>query len=1033
MNIKNNLELNSKIFELEENPNDYLKDLSNYIPNLLNHLWENPQLVAIILNNSNIQDIKDHLASFIVNNFYENILLSNSVENNLMYVFALMLKEEINNLKNVNEPELFLNYDSPCHYLLNELIKKDNIRQYFKKILLNIIEKLEVYSSDKVFNLNLKNLQKFVEKKNENSENESENTFQKFYQSLKFNQGSNSKYSDKVRKNNSYNGKNKIDENENIEDTKIHLENEIHNLDKFTKKYVNNLTINDLKKMIIEKYDDNKNMKDYCTNQLINCGQNIINRDFYSNKSFMENLYCSPFSREILLLYKNDFLKIIEFIEQIFFNIKNTINSLPYSLKCLCKIISKLIINKFNDINIPQKIGFLSEFFFNHLLIPIFQNPGFGLLIDNMIISKNTLNNAKIIGEILSHLVSGKFFQNSEENSGFTPFNWYFLEKLPDIFDIFEELSKVNLPPFLDKLINNELDDNYYYNYFLENPDEDMYYRAICFNIYDIKVIINNMNNCKEKLFEYEDDIIFKKTFEKLNSESNQKLIEKIINNEKIKPKINKEQNENEQNKGKQKFQYFLISNLLINNRYKELFNIKFENKNRNNYSIKELKRFNSSKDKINNNIIRVKNFMISLLYYSRNFISSDFDPKKQKNTIDILYFLKDFNKNSNFNINDDIPLEWYINSLLEYLKVIPDEYSKNDFEKLYIEIESEIKISLKKIDFEIISSFFEKVKLAQRENNYLDIINRITNNLILNEKVQKIVEEEFIPFKLFFTYNNEKKEFYFTKSKMKEKDFKKKKAEKKIKKNYCKSIKSFTKKFPNLTLYEDNMVKDIFEIQTELNIPEKLIQYFYNVKDYLILNKKVSTNIDIELIIEKISDYVMNKIYKKIFPINKDKKDEEIEQKCKLLDWIQPKHFIQDKKNYIFDCFLKDAIYYFNKIEADTSPMKKMKSIKEIFNFIYKLVKFNGDKIKAGIDDLMPILNYALIKAKPERIYSNLKFIELYIGDLGSKEEGSQLTQLIALCDFICNIEANNLLGISKEEFALKCDIIRNLMINKY
>ena len=369
----------------------------------------------------------------------------------------------------------------------------------------------------------------------------------------------------------------------------------------------------------------------------------------------------------------------------------------------------------------------------------------------------------------------------------------------------------------------------------------------------------------------------------------------------------------------------------------------------------------------------------------------------------------------------------------MEYLKVIPDEYSKNDFEKLYIEIESEIKISLKKIDFEIISSFFEKVKLAQRENNYLDIINRITNNLILNEKVQKIVEEEFIPFKLFFTYNNEKKEFYFTKSKMKEKDFKKKKAEKKIKKNYCKSIKSFTKKFPNLTLYEDNMVKDIFEIQTELNIPEKLIQYFYNVKDYLILNKKVSTNIDIELIIEKISDYVMNKIYKKIFPINKDKKDEEIEQKCKLLDWIQPKHFIQDKKNYIFDCFLKDAIYYFNKIEADTSPMKKMKSIKEIFNFIYKLVKFNGDKIKAGIDDLMPILNYALIKAKPERIYSNLKFIELYIGDLGSKEEGSQLTQLIALCDFICNIEANNLLGISKEEFALKCDIIRNLMINKY
>ena len=193
-----------------------------------------------------------------------------------------------------------------------------------------------------------------------------------------------------------------------------------------------------------------------------------------------------------------------------------------------------------------------------------------------------------------------------------------------------------------------------------------------------------------------------------------------------------------------------------------------------------------------------------------------------------------------------------------------------------------------------------------------------------------------------------------------------------------------------------------------------------------MILNKKVSTSIDIEIIIKKISDYVMSKIYKKIFPIYNDTKDEEIEQKCKLLVWTKPRHFIQDQKYFIFDCFMKDAIYYFNKIEEDTSPMKKMQSIKEIFNFIYKLVKFNGENNnQTGIDDLMPILNYALIKAKPERMHSNLKFIDLYIGDLRSKAEGSQLIQLIALCDFICNIEANNLLGISKDEFNFKCDII--------
>ena len=49
-------------------------------------------------------------------------------------------------------------------------------------------------------------------------------------------------------------------------------------------------------------------------------------------------------------------------------------------------------------------------------------------------------------------------------------------------------------------------------------------------------------------------------------------------------------------------------------------------------------------------------------------------------------------------------------------------------------------------------------------------------------------------------------------------------------------------------------------------------------IKEYLITNKKVSTSIDMDLIIEKIYDYIMTKIYKKIFPSTKDKKDQIIE-----------------------------------------------------------------------------------------------------------------------------------------------------------
>ena len=108
---------------------------------------------------------------------------------------------------------------------------------------------------------------------------------------------------------------------EDSEEGKIFIDNEFKKVDEFTQKYVNNITIKDLKEMITGKFCDNQNMKDYCTNQIINCGQNMVNRDFYSNKLFMENLYCSQSSREILFLYQYDFVKIIEFIDQIFLSL----------------------------------------------------------------------------------------------------------------------------------------------------------------------------------------------------------------------------------------------------------------------------------------------------------------------------------------------------------------------------------------------------------------------------------------------------------------------------------------------------------------------------------------------------------------------------------------------------------------------------------------------------------------------------------------------------------------------------------------
>jgi hypothetical protein len=283
----------------------------------------------------------------------------------------------------------------------------------------------------------------------------------------------------------------------NYEDMKI-KKIERQKFDDFTEKYLGNLTLTEIKKMIEENSDKKQNMNDYY-NQLINCAN--TNEDYYSNSKLMAKLLESKNSEEVLYYYQSDFQKIIDFIENIITNLQNNLYLLPYSVKCLCKIIYILIEKKFPSINSIQRNAFIADFLFKQLLIPILENPGVGVLINNFIISRNTLSNIKTINKILIQFVSGKLFEDTQDNY-FTPFNWYFLEKMPDIINIFEKITKVTLPHFIEDLLNDRLKDDFQYDYFRENPDEVMFHRSICFNLHDIKAILDNIEKCQDKIFE---------------------------------------------------------------------------------------------------------------------------------------------------------------------------------------------------------------------------------------------------------------------------------------------------------------------------------------------------------------------------------------------------------------------------------------------------------------------------------------------------------------------------------------------------
>ena len=131
-----------KKYILIENLLDF-NSISVYIPNFFEYLWENPDLVAEIIKNCNIKEVKESLSNFIMNNFYENILSNNYIENNLIYILTLLIKEEINNLKNVYDSEQFMDNYSKVGYLLSELRNRSEIKNYFKNCFLSLFLELK--------------------------------------------------------------------------------------------------------------------------------------------------------------------------------------------------------------------------------------------------------------------------------------------------------------------------------------------------------------------------------------------------------------------------------------------------------------------------------------------------------------------------------------------------------------------------------------------------------------------------------------------------------------------------------------------------------------------------------------------------------------------------------------------------------------------------------------------------------------------------------------------------------------------------
>ena len=975
---------------------------------MLEFLWDQPKVVANLLANSNIQDVKQNLASLFVNNFYENILSSVYIEDNLMYIISLLLMEEIKGVDKIEENK-FLE-ETAGGYVLEQLKNKTDVRTYFKTIILSLVEKLETMSSSKKINFNVKQIEEDFLKTKELMD-------QKFQKT-----GTKQKVIDRnfFRKSISIaDGTPETDDfedeylNDVIKDTK---EKEL-----FNSKYIPDLTKEEIQKKL-KSFEGNKGMKEYCNIQLKNYDNNPNN---FSNERFLNNVYESTVSSEVLALYQIDFFKVVKILDELFNNLMNNIYLIPYSVKCICKIILLLAKKKFPNINSIEQNILISKFFFGKLFLPIFRNPGFGALINNFIISGTTVHNLDIISHIIEKFISGTFIKNEDENGDYSPFNWYFLDKMPEAIKFFENIQKVKLPPFIEKLINGNLPNDFVFNYFTENPDEVVFHRSICISLDDLLVLISNMEKCKDIIFK--DRTIVKSisylqiTFEKLLIDTNQDILNGLKETEEfeiIKDKKKKDK------QGKKILNFFLFTDLLVNNKYKKLFSITQE---RPNFTLKELKITQNENERQKNNIIKIKNFLSSLLYNYRTLVKTDFDDGTTVNTIKILRELKKFMKTSNFVIDGTIPSEWYVNSLIDHLKMLPPDMQSNDYESLYKSMESDVNNSMKEIDFETMSVCLGKVKFAKRGKVYYEDVKNKIIDIELNEKAQSIIETAIIPSTIYLKYTDKEKEFKIDKGKNSYKEvplLEVFKNDNEKKKN-CATIETFAYKFPDSSKIQELQDVDLFTLEEELKLTDEISHYFKIIKEHLVkyLNIEESQK-EFEDINNKIYDYVMEKLYDKIYPSEPMAQDNLIFKQCILLSWTEPKHFIKGKNNYIFDSFLPDVIGYFDQIEKEKSPRKKLENMSNIFVSIENVVKFNGENKDIGVDDQLPILNYAFIKAHPLNILTNCKFMNLFLGTKRNKAEDNQLTQLFSICQFVQDITYEKLNDVSEDLFKKNCEI---------
>ena len=259
-----------------------------------------------------------------------------------------------------------------------------------------------------------------------------------------------------------------------------------------------------------------------------------------------------------------------------------------------------------------------------------------------------------------------------------------------------------------------------------------------------------------------------------------------------------------------------------------------------------------------------------------------------------------------------------------------------------------------------------------------------------------------------------------------------------------CPTINSLINNFPDISIISVLNEDNIFEIHKKIKINQNLEEYFNIIKTHLTnpANKNNTNNLttlsddinyffdkeELEKIIIKIKDYIIEKLYEKIFPKNSDFLDNKIYLNSLKLSWTEPRHFLKEEiigkniANFDFKRFISELKILMKNIEKEKVPWKKIELIYYILEIMDKCF-MNKNKVSYGQDFFKNLLIYAIVKIQPSWLHSNCLYIRTFIECHKNKTGESIFEILSEACNFFEEITHKNLLGVSEMEFNEKCE----------